>query len=143
PGTIIAAGLLEHKPAATQPFETVRADIRKQLIDAEAPKRALAEGRSKLEKMRTGADAGVTWGKPLELTRAEPQGLSDPVLREVFRVDASAVPAYAGAEDEAGFHLIRVSRVAEPTEIKPDMRKAAAEQMARMIGQQQLADYVA
>jgi peptidyl-prolyl cis-trans isomerase D len=142
PGTLMAARLLEHKPAATQPFDAVRDDIRKHLVEDEARKRALAEGRDKLEKLRKGADAGVAWGKPLNVTRADPQGLSDPVLREAFRADATSVPAYAGAEDNAGYQLIRISRISEPTEITPDMRKAAAEQLSRLVGQEQLADYV-
>jgi peptidyl-prolyl cis-trans isomerase D len=142
PGTLIAARLLEHKLAATQPFDAVRDDIRKHLVEDEARKRALAEGRDKLEKLRKGADAGVAWGKPLNVTRADPQGLSDPVLREAFRADATSVPAYAGAEDNAGYQLIRISRISEPTEITPDMRKAAAEQLSRLVGQEQLADYV-
>jgi peptidyl-prolyl cis-trans isomerase D len=142
PGTLIAARLLEHKPAATQPFDAVRDNIRKHLVEDEARKRALGEGRDKLEKLRKGADAGVAWGKPLNVTRADPQGLSDPVLREAFRADASSVPAYAGAEDNAGYQLIRISRISEPAEITPDMRKAAAEQLSRLVGQEQLADYV-
>jgi peptidyl-prolyl cis-trans isomerase D len=142
PGTLIAARLLEHKPASTQSFDAVRDDIRKHLVEDEARKRALAEGRDKLEKLRKGADVGVTWSKPLTVTRADPQGLSDPVLREVFRADASNVPAYAGAEDQAGYQIIRISRVSEPAEINPDVRKSAAEQLARLIGQEQLADYV-
>src|SRR5690606_1927354 len=129
-------------PAATQPFDAVRDNIRKHLVEDEARKRALGEGRDKLEKLRKGADAGVAWGKPLNVTRADPQGLSDPVLREAFRADASSVPAYAGAEDNAGYQLIRISRISVPAEITPDMRKAAAEQLSRLVGQEQLADYV-
>jgi len=139
----MAARLLEHLPASSREFETVRDAIRKRLVEDEARKRALAEGRDKLEKLRKGESAGVDWGKPMTVTRAEPKGLSEPVLREVFRIDASSVPAFAGADDpKAGFHLVRVARVTEPAEIKPDMRKFAQEQLKRLLAQEQLADYV-
>jgi peptidyl-prolyl cis-trans isomerase D len=143
PGTLMAARLLEHMPASTRTFDAVRGEIRKRLVEDEARKRTVSEGRERLEKLRKGEGAGVDWGKALTLTRAEPQGLSDAVARESFRVDASSVPAFAGVEDKSGFHLIRVSRVTEPAEIKPEMRKSAVQQLKRLIAQEQLADYVA
>jgi peptidyl-prolyl cis-trans isomerase D len=143
PGTLIAARLLEHKAASTQPFDTVRDDIRKHLIEEEARKRALAEGREKLEKLRKGVQVDASWGKPVSVTRTDPHDLSEPVLREIFRTDAGSAPAYAGAEGpKGGYQLIRILRVSEPTQIKPEMRKAAAEQLNRLIGQAELAGYV-
>ena len=143
PGTLIAARLIEHKAASTRAFDTVRDEIRQHLIEDEARKRALAEGREKLEKLRKAVDVDVSWGKPVSVTRTEPQGLSEPVVREIFRADASSVPAYAGAEGpKGGYQLVRILRVSEPTEIKPEMRKAAAEQLNRLIGQAELAAYV-
>lgn len=143
PGTLIAARLLEHKPAASRPFEEVRDDIRKRLVHEETRKRAVAEGRAKLEKLRKGEEVGVAWGKPLSVSRGETHGLAEPVVREIFRAEADKLPAYAGAEDpKLGFQLIRVSRIAEPTELSAEARKATAEQLKRMIAQEQLTDYV-
>ena len=144
PGTLIAARLLEHKPAEVRPFESVRDEIRKRLTEEEARKLALAHGRQALEKLRKGDDAGVTWGKPIAVKRDDPRGLAEPVLREVFRLDASKLPAYGGALDpNEGFQLIRLSRVTEPADPSPEVRKSAAEQLERLIGQEQLADYIA
>jgi peptidyl-prolyl cis-trans isomerase D len=121
----------------------VRDDIRKQLIEEEARRRAVAEGRDKLEKLRKGEDVDLSWSKPVSVTRAEPHGLSEPVLREVFRTDAGSVPAYAGTEDpKAGYQLIRISGVSEPKAIEPELRKSAAEQLSRLMAQEQLAGYV-
>lgn len=144
PGTLMAARLLEHKPAAPKPFEEVQGDIRKRLIEDEARKRALADGRQKLEKLRKGEDAGVAWGKTIVVGRNDPQGLGEAAFREVFRADAGKLPAYVGAEDpKVGYQLIRISAVNQPTEIKPEARKGAAEQLRRLIGQEEQADYLA
>jgi peptidyl-prolyl cis-trans isomerase D len=144
PGTLMAARLLEHKPAATRPFEEVRDEIRKRLIEEEAAKLASAAGREKLEQLRKGEAAGLEWSKPMTVQRGEPQGLSEPVLREVFRVDASKVPAYAGAPDpKGGYQIIRVTAVREPQQVSAEVRDAASEQLRRLIGAEQLADYVA
>ena len=143
PGTLMAARLLEHMPASMRPFDAVRDEIRKRLTEDEARKRALAAGREKLEQLRKGDSAGVAWGNTLAITRVDAKGLSEAVMREAFKLDASSVPAYAGVEDQSGFQLLRLSRVTEPAEMTPEARKAAAEQLKRLIAQEQFADYVA
>jgi peptidyl-prolyl cis-trans isomerase D len=143
PGTLMAARLLEHMPASTRPFEAVREEIRKRLVEDEARKRALAAGREKLAQLRKGESAGLEWGNTLAITRDDAKGLSEAVVREAFKLDASRVPAFSGVEDQSGFQLLRVSRVTEPAEVKPEARKAAADQLKRLIAQEQFADYVA
>jgi len=144
PGTLIAARLLEHKPAASRPFDEVKGDIEKRLIEDEARKRAIAEGRSLLEKLNKGESVSVGWSKPLTVSRVSNQGLSEDVLRAIFRADAGKLPGYSGAEDQKeGYQLIRVTKVTESGEVKPEARKAAAEQLRRLIAQEQMNDYVA
>jgi peptidyl-prolyl cis-trans isomerase D len=144
PGTLIAARLLEHKPASSRAFDEVQADIRKRLIEQEALKRALAEGREKLDKLRKGEALDLTWGKPVAVSRLNTQGLNETVLREIFRADATKLPAYAGSEDpKLGYQLIRITSVTEPPQTNAETRKAAAEQLRRLIGQEELADYIA
>jgi peptidyl-prolyl cis-trans isomerase D len=143
-GTLMAARLLEHKPAAARPFEELRDEIRKRLVEDEARKRAMAAGREQLERIRKGEEANLAWGKPMIVTRIEQHGLAEQVVREIFRADTSKLPAYVGAEDpKLGYQLVRISNVAEPTDINTDMRNAAAEQLKRMLGQEQLNDYIA
>lgn len=144
PGTLMTARLLEHKPAATKPFEEVQAEIRKRLTEEEARKRAVADGREKLEKLRKGEDAGLTWGKPVVVGRNDPKGLAEAAFKEAFRADATKLPAYVGAEDpKTGYQLIRVSAINEPAEVSAEARKAAADQLRRIVSQEQLTDYVA
>jgi len=144
PGTLIASRLLEHKPAASRPFEEVKADIEKRLIEDQARKRATAEGREMLEKLRKGESVNVSWGKPVSVSRVSNQGFSEDALRAIFRVDAAKLPGYGGAEDpKEGYQLIRVTKVTDTGEVKPEVRKAAAEQLRRMLAQEQLTDYVA
>lgn len=144
PGTLMTARLLEHKPATTRPFEEVQADIRKRLIEDEARKRAVADGRDKLDKLRKGEDAGLTWGKPVVVGRNDPKGLGEAAFKEAFRADASKLPAYVGAEDpRLGYQLIRVTAVNEPSEVSDEARRAAADQLRRIVSQEQITDYVA
>lgn len=143
-GVLMTARLLEHKPTATRPFEEVQAEIRKRLVEDEARKRAVADGRAKLEKLRKGEDAGIAWGKPVVVGRNDPKGLGESAFKEAFRADASKLPAFVGAEDtKLGYQLIRVTAVNEPAEISAEARKAAADQLRRIVSQEQITDYVA
>ena len=143
PGTLMVARLMEHKPATSRGLEEVQSEIRKRLTQDEARKRAVAEGREKLERLRKGEDVRVSWGKPISVKRTDPQNLSEPVLREIFRADASKLPSYSGAEDSSiGYQLIRIASVKQPEQVGIDVRKATADQMKRLIAQEQLTDYV-
>lgn len=143
-GTLMSARLIEHKPASTKAFDEVQGEIRKRLVEDEARKRAVADGRSKLEQLRKGEDTAIAWGKPVVVGRNDPQGIGEAAFKEAFRASASVLPAYAGAEDtKLGYQLVRVTAVNQPAEVTPESRKAAAEQLKRLVAQEQMAEYVA
>jgi peptidyl-prolyl cis-trans isomerase D len=143
-GTLVAARVIESKPAATQPFEEVRASLEKRLTLREASRLAVAEGRRVLEELRQGKPARVDWTKPALVSRESAKDLPEPVARQAFRADVSKLPAYGGVETGQGaYTLVRVSRV-EPGEKLPAERvKAMEEQVESMIAQETFAAYVA
>jgi peptidyl-prolyl cis-trans isomerase D len=144
PGVLAAARILEHKPASVQPFEQVRAAIEKKLVLARAGQLAAQEGRQRLEALRQGKEAQVAWGAPQLVSRADAKGLAEPVARQVFRADVASLPAYAGVElPQGGYVLLRISRVIEPDKVTPEKRKAVAESLQQVLGQEQFAAYVA
>jgi peptidyl-prolyl cis-trans isomerase D len=121
----------------------VQGEIRKRLVQEEAAKRAAADGRDKLEKLRKGEDVAVNWGKPAAVSRMQRSDLSEPVLRAVFRANVQTLPVFTGAEDPGGgFQLVRINRVTEPPEVSAEARKSATEQLRRLLGQEQLTDYI-
>jgi peptidyl-prolyl cis-trans isomerase D len=121
----------------------VQGEIRKRLVQEEAAKRAAADGRDKLEKLRKGEDVAVNWGKPAAVSRMQRSDLSEPVLRAIFRANVQTLPVFTGAEDPGGgFQLVRINRVTEPPEVSAEARKSAAEQLRRLLGQEQLTDYI-
>jgi len=126
PNTLMAAHVTEYKPAAPKPFEEVKAEIRRQLERQAASEKAQAAGQAKLALLREGKDAGVTFGKPLTLTRNQPQpGVPAAALGSIFQVAAAKLPAYTGAlNDRGGYSLYRVQRVITPP--PPDAAKVNA-----------------
>ena len=143
PGVLVAARMLEHKPAAVRPFDEVKAAIVKNLALQQAGQLAAQEGRERLEKLKRGQDAEVTWGSAQLVGRVDAKGLSEPVLKQAFRVDAAKLPAYTGVDDpRSGFTLIRVTRVVEPEKIPPERQKSLAEGLRQMLGQQEMLAYI-
>ena len=64
PGTIVAARVIEHKPASVRPFEEVKAAIEKKLVLREAARLAAQEGKGKLELLKQGKDAPADVERP-------------------------------------------------------------------------------
>jgi peptidyl-prolyl cis-trans isomerase D len=114
PGTLVAARVVEHQPAAQRPFEQVKGEISETLRRREAGELARKEGERKLEALRKGQDAGLKWTSPKSVSRREPQGLRGDVLRSVMSADAAKLPAYEGVGLDDGYLLLRVSKVTQP-----------------------------
>jgi peptidyl-prolyl cis-trans isomerase D len=116
PNTLMAARVLEYKPAVPRPFDEVKAEIRRQLEQRAASELAQQAGKAKLALLEAGKDAGLTFGKPLLVARNRPQpGFPQAALTAIFQADAAKLPAYAGAANErGGFTLYRVQRIIEP-----------------------------
>jgi len=142
PGVLVAARLIEHKPAAMQPLADVAAAIEKKLTQQRASQLAAQEGRQRLEKLRQGAEADVKWGEAQLVGRADAKGFNEAVLRQAFRADVSKVPAYSGTDTPNGYTLIRISKVVEPEKLDPERRKQVAEAIRQLRGQEAMLAYV-
>ena len=132
-GTVVAARVIEHKPAEQRPLEAVRAVVEMRAKREEALKLATAEGEAALKEYQAGKDAGLKWPAPLAVSRPKPGGLPPPVLDKIFKVDAKALPGYAGAQSPAGFAVVKVSKVIEIGEIDDAKRKSLSAQLQQAV----------
>ncbi len=137
PATLVAARVLEHQPAAERRFEEVRGEIMELLRRRQAAELAQKEGAAKLEQLRQGADAGVKWGQARTVSRREAPGLPAAMLRQVMAADAGKLPAYIGAPSDAGYVLLKVSKVIDGDPQQAGNRPAA------LLGAAQYDAYVA
>jgi peptidyl-prolyl cis-trans isomerase D len=143
PNTLVAARVVEHKPATLQPFEEVRASIEKKLRLREAGKLAAQEGRNLLEQLKQGKGGQVAWSAPHLVSRAEHKDLAEPVVRQAFRLDVGKPPAYTGFENpQGGYTLLRVMRVVDPENIPAEKRKAYADALREVLGQEEFGVYL-
>lgn len=113
PNTLMAARVVDHKPAASRPFEEVKEGIEDFLKLEKATQLAVKKGETILADLKQGKSAsGLEWIPPVTVDRGNAQGLTDQVMSNVFRIDTAKLPAYAGVTDgNKGYLLMKVSQV--------------------------------
>lgn len=128
--TLIAARLIEHKPASLIPFESVKAEVEKRLQREEAVKLAQKAGAEKLAAIaKDGADK-ENWGAARAVSRLNPDKLPPLVLSTIFKADTSKLPAYAGVDlPGAGYVLFKITKVDHPEKADEAKRKALAQRL--------------
>jgi len=142
---LMAARVVEYKPASPRPFDDVKGEIRRQLERKAASEMAHQAGMEKLALLEQGKDPGLTFAKPVVLTRNRPQaGFPPQALTMIFQADANKLPAYAGAaNDRGGYSIYRVVRVIPTT--APDTAKLTAfsNRIGDQIGRELMSAYAA
>jgi peptidyl-prolyl cis-trans isomerase D len=141
PSTLVSARVVDYQPAKQREFKEVKDEIAELLRRRKASELALKDGQAKLERLKKGEDAGVSWGPAKTVSRRDTQGLPGDVLRRVVSADVSKLPAYVGMPvPDAGYLLVRISKVVE-VEPQP-MDAQASQRIAGMVGNAQYAAYI-
>lgn len=111
--TLVSARVADYKPSAPRSFDEVKAGIEDYLKLEAAVKLAQQKGEADLADLRQGKEPQkLDWIPPVVVDRKNAQGLTDLTMGQVFKIDASKPPAYAGvADSKKGYLLIKVSRV--------------------------------
>jgi len=142
--TLVAARILEYKPASIRTLDEVRETIHQKLSRRQALELAVKQGRALLEQLQRGDKPALSWAAAQTVTRARHGSLGADVIRKVFQADATGLPQYVGAETpQDGYVLVRIDAVKEAE--KPDDKKRAgyAQQMRQLTGEEMLRAYLA
>ena len=148
PNTLVAARIVEYKPATPRPLAEVADEIRRQLVRKGASEMANKAGREKLallEQGKSDKEAGVSFGKPLTLLRNQMQpGVSPDALAQLYRVETAKLPSYVGAGNErGGFSIYRLAKVIDPPLDDPAKLAAAGQRVGDQLGRELFSAYVA
>jgi peptidyl-prolyl cis-trans isomerase D len=147
PNALMAGRVVEHNPATARPFDDVRDEIRRQLTRKAASDLAVKAGREKLallEQGKSAAEAGAAFGKPVTLSRNQPQpGFPPDAMLRIFQIDPAKVPQYVGTTNErGGFSIYRVEKVIAPPPPEAAKLAAANAQIGEQMGRELYAAYV-
>ena len=147
PNAIMAARVVEFRPAAARPFDDVKDEIRRQLVRQAAVELAQKAGRGKLallEQGKSDRDAGVAFSKPVVLTRNQVQpGFTPEATTRIFQADPAKLPLYIGApSDRGGFTIYRLVKVEMPSEAEPTKLAAARARIGELQNREVFDAYV-
>ncbi|WP_435626830.1 SurA N-terminal domain-containing protein [Candidatus Ferrigenium straubiae] len=144
PNTLVAARVLEYKPAAARALDEVQEMIRQKLLRQQAMELAVKQGKTLLEQLQHGDKPALSWTPPQSISRAQHGSLDKELVRKIFQADAVKLPRYAGAETpQNGYLLVRIEAVKEGG--KPDDAKLAgyAQRLRQLAGEEMFKAYLA
>ena len=124
--TLVSARVVDYKPSAPRSFDEVKGGIEDLLKIEKATKLAIDKGTSSLAELKDAkAAGGLDWIAPVTVDRKNAQGLTDLTMSNVFKIDTTKLPAYAGiADSKKGYLLIKVTAV--QNKLADDEAKKAA-----------------
>ncbi len=148
PNSLMAARIVEYKPAAPRPFDDVKNEIRAQMTHKAATDLAQNAGRAKLALLTEGKGdkaAGVVFGKPASIGRnPAQQGFPPDAVAQIFQVVQDKLPAYVGASNERGdFSIYKVLAVNTPANADKAKADAASARLSEQLGRELLTAYLA
>ncbi len=125
PNNLVSARVLEYKPTAPRSFDEVKGGIEAVLKLEQASKMATEKGLATLASLKSGSAASdLDWITPVTVDRKNAQGLTDLVMKQAFKIDASKLPAYAGYMDgNNAYTIVQVSRV--DNTLNPEVKQTA------------------
>ena len=127
PNNMMSARVVDYKASAPRSFDEVKGGIEAVLKLEQAIKLAADKGAAALAKLKAG-DAGkdLEWITPVTVDRKNAQGLTDIMMNQVFKMDASKLPAYTGfVNGKTSYTIVKILSVANA--LKDDAAKKTAE----------------
>lgn len=143
PNTLVAARILEHKPATMQAFETVKGNVEALLKRKEAQGQAKKDGEAKLEALKKGEDK-LPWGAAKSVSRLDPRSLPPEAIAAIFKIDGGKLPGYAGVElPGSGYALFKLAKVEAGEKLDEARRQAMLRQFYTLSMQEEVQAYLA
>jgi len=144
PNTLVAARVLEHRPAATRALGEVQETIRQKLLHQQASELAVRQGKALLEQLQRGDKPALNWTAAQAVSRAQHGSLDKGLVRKIFQADAARLPQYVGAEmPQNGYLLVRIDEVREGGRLDDAKRAGYAQKLRQLTGEEMFRAYLA
>ncbi|HTN95153.1 MAG TPA: SurA N-terminal domain-containing protein [Gallionella sp.] len=144
PNMLVAARILDYKPASERPLSEVQVSIRQKLLRQKAAVLAVKQGKAMLEQLQSGGKLAINWGATQNITRANHGSLDMGLVRQIFQANADKLPQFVGAEDaQNGFVLVRIDEVKEGEPVNDAKLARYAQQLRQLTGEELSNAYMA
>jgi peptidyl-prolyl cis-trans isomerase D len=134
--TLVAARILEYKPASVRAFSEVQETIRQKLLQQQALELAVKQGKTMLEQLQGGSKAILSWGDTQSVTREKHGSLDAGLARQIFQANTAKLPQFVGAEVGQGFMLVRIEEVKEGEAISDEKRLRYMQKLRQLTGEE-------
>lgn len=143
PNTLVAARILEYKPATVRGLSEVHGVIREKLIRQQALELAAKQGKETLEQLRHGDKPALNWGAAQSVTRSQHGTLDAALVRQVFQANAAKLPQYVGVEvEQTGYVLVRIDAVKDGDKLEHSKQVRYAQQLRQVTGEEMFQAYL-
>lgn len=127
PNNLVSARVAEYKPAAARSYEEVKSGITDFMKQEKAAKLAREKGEAALAELQAGKSPALNWTEAANVSREDPQNLTDLSVSTAFKADTTKLPAYSGTADRNGYLLAKVAGVSFAMEDDDAQRSAKTE----------------
>ena len=143
PNNMMSARVVDHKASAPRTFDEVKGGIEAVLKLEQAVKLAADKGMASLAKLKAGeAGKDLEWIAPVTVDRKNAQGLTDIVMNQVFKMDASKLPAYAGfVNGKTSYTIVKILSVSDALAKDEAAKKTAEAELQAAMGAEYVSAY--
>ncbi|MDD2720819.1 MAG: SurA N-terminal domain-containing protein [Gallionella sp.] len=143
PNTLLAAHVVEHKPASLRALAEVQESIKQILLRKKALDMAEKQGKMLLAQLQQGEKPAMNWAVAESISHAQHGALDAAMVRQIFQVDAAKLPQYVGAESQQeGYLIVRVEAVKEAEQPSEMKRSKYVQQLRQMTGEELFKAYL-
>ncbi len=139
---MVAARVLQHRPAVTRPLTEVASEVRQLLVRERALELARAEGQARLDAWKGGAV--VSLPAAIVVSRQQPQGQAPQLVSAALSVPVGkGQPGWVGVDLGAqGYAVVRVNQVLAAEAVTPQQAEQRRSQLAQMWSQAEVQAYL-
>ncbi len=144
PNTLVAARMLEHRPAAIRSLSEVQDAVKQKILHQKALDMAEKQGKMLLGQLQQGGTPALDWSVAQTITHAQHGALDVAMVRQLFQADSSKLPQYLGAvSPQGGYMLIRLDAVKNGDKPDDAKRTRYVQQLRQMTGDEMFQAYIA
>ncbi len=143
PNNLVSARVLEYAPEAPRTFDEVKGGIKDLLNIEKALEAAKKDGEQQLVKLNTGEEMKtLDWIPTVTVDRKDAQGLTEPVMSQVFKINTSTLPAYTGFIDGSrAYVFVKVTGLNDTIGDDEEAKEMAELDFERALAQEYTAAY--
>ena len=136
PGVLVAARVIESRPAHVRPLAEVQPGIEARLRAEQSARLLTQQGEATIQSLAQGKETGMNWSAFQVVGRQPSATLDAAAAKAVFRVGTDKLPVYTGfIRPDGSYRIVRVSRVLDAPGLDP--RLVASIEAGVMQAQQQ------